>query len=102
MIGPPFAHLGHSSGLIAFAVPGVLLIAWLVWTGWRDHRPDRFTEYWTLSRRDGRWTLVAVEPDHAASRRRIRSPWSQTTAGRGPRGVAAPEHREHGAETPIG
>jgi hypothetical protein len=102
MIGPPFAHLGHWSGLIAVAVPGVLLIARRVWTGWRDHRLNRFTEYWTLSRRDGRWTLVAVEPDHAAARRRVHSPWSQTTAAGDARGVAAPEHREHRVESPIG
>jgi hypothetical protein len=68
-----FAHIGHWTGLMAFAVPGLLTVMWAAWTGFRDRRRDRFAEYWTLSRRDGRWRLVAVQPDGKAAHR---SPWS--------------------------
>ncbi len=76
MIPLPYAHLGHWSGLIAFAVPGVLTVIWALWTGWRDRRRDRFAEYWTLSRRDGRWTLIAIDVDAKSAHSKSRSPWS--------------------------
>ncbi len=87
----PLAHLGHWSGLLAFAVPGALTLIWVMWGSWRARRRNRFSEYWTLSRREGRWTVVAIELDRAAGDRRIRSPWSSSAVAEQSPGVAAQE-----------
>jgi len=84
----PLAHI-TAAGSLGFIVPLVLLAVWLKLKGRRTARrieaartpaaPEvdfpTFTEDWTLSKRDGRWRVVAVEPVAAD----VRSPWSDTT-----------------------
>jgi len=81
----PLAHI-TAVGSLGFIVPIVLLAVWLKLQGRRSARriesarapvhPDfpTFTEDWTLSKRDGRWRIVAVEPVDTD----VRSPWSDT------------------------
>jgi hypothetical protein len=83
----PLAHI-TPAGSLGFIVPLIVLAVWLKLQGRRNARrieaarapepavPDfpTFTEDWTLSKRDGRWRIVAVDPVDAD----VRSPWSDS------------------------
>jgi hypothetical protein len=83
----PLAHI-TPVGSLGFIVPLIVLAVWLKFQGRRNARRieaarapaepqvdfPTFTEDWTLSKRDGRWRIVAVDPVDTD----VRSPWSDS------------------------
>jgi hypothetical protein len=76
------AHLGHWYSAFGFLVPAVLVVLWIRYQARRERRRQEFAQYWTLELRDGRWSIVAMDPappsraQRRARRQLVPPPWS--------------------------
>jgi hypothetical protein len=79
-----FAHLGHWYSALGFLVPAGLVFAWIRLQARRDRRRAEFSEYWTLTEREGRWVLTSTAPaplprarGRVAAGTAVPAPWSE-------------------------
>jgi hypothetical protein len=76
------AHLGHWYSAFGFLVPAVLVVLWIRYQARRERRRQEFSQYWTLELRQGRWSVVAIDPapgsraQRRARRQLVPPPWS--------------------------
>lgn len=80
------AHLGHWYSAFGFLVPAALVVLWIRFQARRERRRQEFAQYWTLELRQGRWSVVAMDPapgsraQWKAGRQLIPPPWSAPDA----------------------